>query len=86
MNNSGAADTEKKSPITTILIIAAIIAVVGGIYLMIGKSQASDPTITQAPPPGPNAQTLHPSAEKQRHKLPPRSPYGPAMQPVQAPQ
>lgn len=63
--------TPSVSPVLKIVgIIAAIIAVVGIGVLIMGKAQQSDPTLTKAPPPGPNAQTLVPSPMKAQHPGP----------------
>jgi len=66
---------EKKNPAFMAIIgIAAVVILIGVGYLILGKAQSADPTMTQAPPPGPNAQILQPSAAKRSHHLAPRNP------------
>lgn len=64
-----------------VLSAVAFVAVIGIVVLITGKVQQSDPTLTQAPPPGPDAQTLAPSAQKQLHHGPMyvMTPAGPVL-------
>jgi len=51
-----------------LIAVACVIAVIGIGFLISAKVQQSDPTLTQAPPPGPHAQVL---------QSPPGKPRGP---------
>lgn len=79
---------EQASPTSPVLkiagIVAAVVAVVGILVLIMGRVQQSDPTLTQAPPPGPEAQTLAPSGEKAKHPGPMyvMTPSGPVRNPA----
>lgn len=67
--------TEQKVGMTLItkasLAAGAIVAVVGIGFLITSRVQQSDPTLTKAPPPGPNAAVaLRPSSQKGQHSGP----------------
>lgn len=67
--------TEQKMGMTLItkvsLATGAIAAVVGIGFLITSRVQQSDPTLTKAPPPGPNAAAaLRPSSQKRLHAGP----------------
>lgn len=50
--------------------VAVLVAIIGIIILINGKKEQSDPTFAAAPPPGPNAVTLHATGPKAQHPGP----------------
>ena len=62
--------------------VAALVALVGVIILINGKAQQSDPTLTKAPPPGPNAVTLQRPSQKITAPLYIMTPNGPVPNPA----
>ncbi len=62
--------------------VAALVAIVGVLILINGKAQQSDPTLTKAPSPGPNAVTLQRSPLKGTAPLYIMTPGGPIPNPA----